>query len=58
MCAVTSTTPASADITAELSAEELRLIEWIETQAKERGNAVITVAGDESAMVDKVRHPH
>lgn len=47
MCAVTSTTPASADITAELSAEELRLIEWIETQAKERGNAVITVAGDD-----------
>ncbi|WIY00335.1 DUF4262 domain-containing protein [Amycolatopsis mongoliensis] len=48
MCAVTSTTPAaSADITAELSADELRLIEWIETQAKERGNAVITVAGDD-----------
>ena len=48
MCAVTSTTPAAAaDITAELSAEELRLIEWIEGQAKERGNAVINVAGDD-----------
>lgn len=51
MCPVTSTTPAAAadlaDITAELSADELRLIEWIEGQAKERGNAVITVAADD-----------
>jgi len=31
----------------ELSADELKLIEWIEAQAKERGNAVITVAADD-----------
>src|SRR5437879_2824285 len=48
MCAVTSTTPAaSADLAAELTEEEQRLIAWIEGQAKERGNAVITVAGDD-----------
>lgn len=45
MWAVTSTTPAaSAEIAADLTADEQRLVEWIETQAKERGNAVVTVA--------------
>ena len=43
MCAVTTTTPASA----ELTAEEQRMIEWIESQAKERGNAVIQVTAPE-----------
>ena len=45
MCAVT--TSASADLSPDITAEEERLIAWIETQAKERGNAVIAVAGDD-----------
>lgn len=31
-----------------LTADELALIEWIESQAKARGNAVIAVAGDDN----------
>ena len=43
MCAVTTRAPASAVPVSE----EQRLIEWIEAQAKERGNAVIAVPDDE-----------
>ncbi|MDT8912450.1 DUF4262 domain-containing protein [Amycolatopsis sp. PS_44_ISF1] len=44
MCAVTTRAPAPA----VPAPEEQRLIEWIETQARERGNAVIAVPDDET----------
>ncbi|MGW4489942.1 DUF4262 domain-containing protein [Amycolatopsis sp. NPDC004368] len=37
----------AAVTTSALTAEEQRLIDWIESQAKERGNAVIAVPQDE-----------